>query len=118
YQQNGYWSENTIFDIFTIKLKEGDKSSALTKPNTIAISETLSDKLFPEGNAVGKQVIIGKRFPLTVSAVYTDFPKNSNLQATYLVSMSTYPILSGESTFYDNWTRIEFDNYVLLKKGA
>ncbi len=118
YQLNGYWSENSIFDIFTIPLKEGDKASALTEPGTIAISETLSNKLFPEGNALGKQVIIGKRFPLTVSAVYTDFPKNSNLQATYLVSMPTYPILSGESAFRENWTRIEFDNYVLLKKGA
>ncbi|HPE78250.1 MAG TPA: ABC transporter permease, partial [Draconibacterium sp.] len=118
YQLNGYWSENSIFDIFTISLIEGTKTSALTEPGTIAISETLSKKLFPEGNALGKQVIIGKRFPLTVSAVYTDFPKNSNLQATYLVSMPTYPILSGESTFGENWTNIEFDNYVLLKKGA
>jgi len=118
YELNGYWSENTIFDIFSIELKEGDKSTALTSPNTIALSETVAKKLFPEGNAVGQQVIIGKRFPLTVSAVYVDFPKNSNLQATYLVSMATYPILSGDPAFGENWTAIEFDNYVLLKKGA
>lgn len=118
YELNGYWSENSIFDIFSIKLKEGDKATALTSPNAIALSETVSNKLFPEGNAVGKQVIIGKRFPLTVSAVYVDFPKNSNLQATYLVSMPTYPILSGDPAFGENWTNIEFDNYVLLKKGA
>lgn len=118
YQLNGYWSENTIFDIFSITLKEGDKASALTEPNTIALSETLSNKIFPEGNAVGKQVIVGKRFPVTVSAVYVDFPKDSHLQPTYLVSMSTYPMLSGENAFGENWTAIEFDNYVLLKKGA
>jgi len=118
YQLNGYWSENTIFDIFSVTLKEGDKASALTEPNTIALSETLSNKIFPEGNSVGKQVIVGKRFPVTVSAVYVDFPKDSHLQPTYLVSMATYPILSGELTFGDSWTDIEFDNYVLLKKGA
>ena len=118
YELNGYWSENTIFDIFTIKLKEGDKASALTSPYSIALSETVANKLFPEGNAVGKQVIIGKRFPLTVSAVYVDFPKNSSLQPTYMVSMATYPILTGETTFGERWTSIEFDNYVLLKKGA
>ncbi|HPF52497.1 MAG TPA: ABC transporter permease, partial [Draconibacterium sp.] len=118
YQLNGYWSENTIFDIFSVSLKEGDKASALTEPNTIALSETLSNKIFPEGNSVGKQVIVGKRFPVTVSAVYVDFPKDSHLQPTYLVSMATYPILSGELTFGDSWTDIEFDNYVLLKKGA
>ncbi len=118
YELNGYWSENTIFDIFSIRLKEGDKATALTSPYSIALSETVANKLFPEGDAVGKQVIVGKRFPLTVSAVYVDFPKNSNLQATYLVSMPTYPILSGETLFGDSWTDIEFDNYVLLKKGA
>jgi putative ABC transport system permease protein len=115
---NGYWSENAIFDIFTINLKEGNKSNALTEPGTIALSETLSKKLFPEGNALGKQVVVGKRFPVTVSAVYEDFPQNSNLKATYLVSMPTYPVLSGDQAYGENWTDIEFDNYVLLKKGA
>ena len=118
YQLNGYWSENSIFDIFTIRLIEGNKSNALIEPNTIAISETLSKKLFPEGNAMGKQVIIGKRFPLTVSAVYADFPQNSNLKATYLVSMPTYDVLGDGPKYRDNWTNISFDNYVLLKKGA
>ena len=118
YELNGYWSENSIFDIFTINLKEGNKNNALTEPGTIALSETLSKKLFPEGNALGKQVIVGKRFPVTVSAVYEDFPQNSNLKATYLVSMATYPVLSGDLGYGENWTDIEFDNYVLLKKGA
>ncbi|MBW8332150.1 MAG: ABC transporter permease [Prolixibacteraceae bacterium] len=118
YELNGYWSENSIFDIFTITLKEGNKSNALTEPGTIAISETLSKKLFPEGNALGKQVTVGKRFPVTVSAVYADFPQNSNLKATYLVSMATYPVLSGEQAYGENWTNISFDNYILLKKGA
>ena len=116
YQLNGYWSENSIFDIFTIKLIEGNKSNALTEPNTIAISETLSKKLFPMGNALGKLVIVGKRFPVTVSAVYADFPQNSNLKATYLVSMPTYDVLANEPNYRDNWTSISFDNYVLLKK--
>lgn len=118
YQLNGYWSENSIFDVFTIRLIEGNKSNALTEPNTIAISETLSKKLFPEGNALGKQVVVGKRFPVTVSAVYADFPQNSDLKATYLVSMPTYDILGDGPKYRDNWTNISFDNYVLLKKGA
>jgi len=118
YELNGYWSENSIFEIFTINLIEGSKSNALTEPGTIALSETLSNKIFQEGNALGKQVIVGKRFPVTVSAIYEDFPKNSNLQATYMVSMATYPSLSGNPAFRENWTNIEFDNYVLLKKGS
>ena len=117
-QQDGYWSENSVFDIFTIKLIEGNKNTALTEPNTIAISETLAAKIFPNGNAVGKQVTIGKHYMVTVSAVYADFPKNSFMKPTYMVSMATYPVLSGETDYYSDWRTIQFDNFVLLKKGA
>lgn len=117
-EKDGYWSENTVFDIFTVKLIEGNKESALTEPSTIAISETLSKKLFPNGNALGKLVTIGKHYPLTVSAVYADFPKNSSLRPTYMVSMPTYEVLAEGPTYRDNWRTIQFDNFVLLKKGA
>jgi len=117
-EPDGYWSENSIFDIFTIKLVEGNQGNALTEPNTIALSETLSKKLFPGGNAVGKQVTIGKHYPFTVSAVYADFPKNASIRPTYMVSMCTYDILGDGPKYRDNWTTIQFDNFVLLKKGA
>jgi putative ABC transport system permease protein len=117
-EKDGYWSENTVFDIFTVRLIEGTKDNALTEPSTIAISETLSKKLFPNGNALGKLVTIGKHYPLTVSAVYADFPKNSSLRPTYMVSMPTYEVLAEGPTYRDNWRTIQFDNFVLLKKGA
>lgn len=118
YEKDGYWSENTIFEIFTIHLIEGEKRNALTEPNTIAISQTLKDKLFPEGNALGKQITIGKRFPLTVSSVYADFPLNSSLRPSYLISMPTFDVLGGRPGFRDDWRYIDWDNFVLLKKGA
>ena len=118
YEKNGYFSENSIFDIFTITLKEGSNRNALTEPSTIALSETLQKKLFPEGGAVGKKVVIGKRFPLTVTAVYFDFPLNSNMRPSYLVSISTYETLADRRGYRDEWTYIDNDNYVLLKKNA
>ena len=69
YEKNGYFSENSIFDIFTISIREGNSKNALTDPNSIAISETLEKKLFPEGGAIGKKIIVGKRYPLTVTVV-------------------------------------------------
>ena len=118
FQKFGYWSENSIFRIFTIDIKEGNKQTALDEPNTIAISETLAAKLFPDGNAVGKKVTIGKRVPLIVTAVYSDFPMNSNLRPSYLVSMKSFETITGRTGFQQNWVNIEYDNYVLLRKGA
>jgi putative ABC transport system permease protein len=118
YEKNGYFSENSIFDIFSISIKEGSSKNALTEPNSIAISETLEKKLFPGGEAVGKKVVIGKRYPLTVTAVYNDFPRNASLRPSYLVPISTYETLAARKGFRDDWTYIDNDNYVLLKKGA
>ena len=118
FEKQGYFSENAIFDIFTIQLYEGDKGRALTAPNTIVLSETLQQKLFPEGGALGKQVTLGKRHPLAVTGVYKDFPRNSHLRPSYLISIATYEALSGNKDFRDDWRNISNDNYVLLKKGA
>lgn len=118
FEKQGYFSENAIFDIFTIQFNEGEKSQALTDPNTIVLSETLQQKLFPKGGALGKQVILGKRYPLTVKGVYKDFPRNSHMRPSYLISMATYEALSGRQDFRDDWRNISNDNYVLLKKGA
>jgi putative ABC transport system permease protein len=117
-EKYGYWSENSVFDIFTIRTKEGSTAHALTDPNTIVLSETLEKKLFPTGDAVGKQVVIGKRHPVTVTAVYHDFPLNSNMKPSYLISLATFEALPENKTFQNNWTYINNDNYVLLKKGA
>ncbi|MFT3737606.1 MAG: ABC transporter permease [Breznakibacter sp.] len=118
YDKKGYWCENSLFDIFSIHLLDGTETSALTEPNSIVISETLRKKLFPQGNAVGKQVLIGKRLTLTVSGVYTDFPANSTLQASFFVSMSTYLSMGGKERVTNDWTSINCDNFVLLKEGA
>ncbi|MGE5394733.1 MAG: ABC transporter permease [Candidatus Saccharibacteria bacterium] len=118
FEKHGYFSENAIFDIFTIDLNEGTSTNALNEPNTIALSETLQQKLFPGGGAVGKQVVLGKRNPLMVTAVYKDFPRNSTIRPTYLVSMATREAMSGRKDFRDDWTAIDNDNFVLLKKGA
>jgi len=118
YEKLGYWCESSIFDIFTLPVKEGNSANALTEPNTIVITEKLEKKLFPEGGAIGKQVIIGKRYPLTVTAVIADFPANSSLKPSYLISMSTFESLFETDGFRDNWTAINNDNFILLKKGA
>jgi len=118
FDKHGYFSENSIFDIFTLRIKNGASANALTEPNTIVITEKLEKKLFPEGGAVGKQVVIGKRYPLTVTAVIADFPANSELEPSYLISMSTFETLSGQKGFHDNWTAINNDNFILLKKGT
>ena len=118
YDTKGYWSENSVFDIFTYRFLEGNEENALVDANTIVLSKELADKLFPGGNALGKNVIIGKRVSFRVDGVYADLPQSTSLRPDYLASLRTYEILPGNRNMRDNWTSIESDNIVLLKKGA
>ncbi len=118
YDKHGYWSEETIFNIFSVDIKEGSVNSALTDPNTIMLSESLSKKIFPDGDATGKEVIIEKRQPLKVTGVYHDFPENSSLKPSFLISMATFDYLRIRNGYQENWTNIDWDNYILLKEGA
>jgi putative ABC transport system permease protein len=114
----GYWAENTAFDIFTYKFIEGSQQNALAEPNTIVLSKRIADNLFHGQNALGKMVVMGKQTALKVDGVYEDLPRSSSLRPEYMVSLQTYETLSGRANFRNDWTYIDNDNIVLLRKGA
>lgn len=117
-QTQGYYSENSIFDIFTINILEGSTKDALTTPNSIVLSKTVADKLFPNGNAIGKQLVINKTSSALVTAVYADFPGRSSLLPSFLLSLSTFEASNTFPDFRNNWNHISNDTYLLLKDGA
>lgn len=114
-QTNGYYSENTIFDIFSIDVIQGDPQNALTRPNTIAISESFANRLFPDGNAVGSHLVIEKKITAEVTLVYKDFPGRSNIRPEYLLSFATYESLNPDFRNGYGWS---YNFFVLLKPGA
>jgi len=118
YEKYGYWAENSLFDIFPVNIIEGSKSNALTEPNTIIISKTFANKIFPSGNAVGQRLIMDKKYPITVSGVYEDIPGNSSLKASFMISLPTFEALNMRRNYRDSWNYIDWYNYVLLKKGS
>jgi putative ABC transport system permease protein len=118
YEEYGYWAENSLFTIFPVKLTEGSEKNSLTDPYTMIISRKFASKIFPGESAVGKRVILDKRYPVIVTGVYDDIPDNSALRASFMLSMSTFEALNVRNNFRDSWTYIDWYNFVLLKHGA
>ena len=54
---------DTFFEMFTIPLSQGDPDNALEGKNSIVISESLANALFPDGNALGKEVNLFEQNP-------------------------------------------------------
>ncbi|HNV28426.1 MAG TPA: ABC transporter permease [Cyclobacteriaceae bacterium] len=75
-------------EIFEIETVKGDLNKTLRTPYQAALTETTAKKLFGEEEPLGKTFIFDSngKFEFTVSALIKDFPANTHLPASMLVS--------------------------------
>ena len=121
-----YYADESILHIFHIPFVDGDSKTALSGPGKVIISEEAARKYFGSENPLGKTLSVhssGNTRPLEVTGVFKDYPSNSHLKLSVLVSYPTYSQVIGsygnpndvlETSF--GWT--DFYTYILLRKGT
>ena len=120
YETNGYYVDSTFFRIFTYDFLYGDPHTALDRPNSAVLSETVAAKLFGNVNPIGKSVNVGLSFdesPYTVQGVFKE-GKKSHIPANFFLSMhnSNVGIWVQNMT---NWaTNNVFYTYIKLREGT
>lgn len=82
-------ADHNFLDVFTYSFLEGEKDEALKDPFSIMISRSMARKLFGDEPAMGKNVIMEKKFDFKVTGVYEDLPVNSILRPAYIFSFTT-----------------------------
>ena len=114
----GYFADQSIFDILTFHFIEGDQKNALVEPLSIVLSKSVADRLFPGGNAVGKQVYGENKIVFNVTGVYEDMPVKSNWRPAYIIPTLSFTTITGWSGYDKNYWAYGFYTYVLLKPNA
>jgi len=121
FESNGYYVDSTFFQLFNYDFKYGRISTALNRPNSLVISESIADKLFGQEDPVGKPVTIGLPFgdfTYTVTGVFVNQGLQSHIPANFFMSMRNNDL----GTFVaadDSWTTNSiFHTYVKLKPGS
>jgi len=71
-------ADSTLFNIFSFKLLEGNKETALQTKNSIVLSRAFANKLFGKESPMGKRVMIEASVPCTVTGIVEDISKSSN----------------------------------------
>ena len=80
--------DDNFFSVFTFKVLQGDKSSALNDLHSIVLSEDMATKYFGSTNALGKtvQLKVNEEFEnFSVTAITENSPQNSTLKVDMLL---------------------------------
>jgi len=117
-EENSYFAEPGIFNVFDITIQEGNPSKALSEPFKVMLSEETAKKYFGEQNAIGKQLRVGNAYDVEVTGIFKNFPAQSHFHPEIFISFSTL----NDSTIYGarglerNWGNNSFGTYVLVKE--
>jgi len=82
-------ADKDFFKMFSFRLMQGDVNSVLSRPATIAISQSIAQKYFPDGNAIGQTIRYDNAYDYEITGVFEDVPANSHLQFSYLTTFET-----------------------------
>ncbi len=109
-------SEN-FFTMFSFPLIEGVDSLALSRINTVVLSESLAQSIFKGENPMGKLINFRGVLDLEVTGVFKDFPENTHMELNALISFETYASRAGE-TATTSWRWDGYYTYILLDPKA
>lgn len=110
-EKKGLYVDENFFDIFDIKVIQGDLKTALKQPRQLVLTKDLALKYFNTTQAVGKQLIVRDSLNYQVSAVIENLSANSHFEADLIASMQD----SSEPRYHNTWgTAFFYFTYVKL----
>ncbi|MDN3596006.1 ABC transporter permease [Zunongwangia endophytica] len=111
-------ADSTFFKIFDLKLLKGNPDEALRAPLSLVLSQTGAQKYFGSENPLGKSLkIMNGEYTAQITGVMEDLPKNTQIQADYLLSLSTFTKIIDPS-LDESWANYEPRGYMLLSEQA
>jgi putative ABC transport system permease protein len=90
----GYFADPEFLTVFTFPLQQGNKSTALSLPNSLVITPAAALRIFGTEDAIGKTLRVGDKGLFEVTGVFTDLPKNTHFDFEAVASYK----------FIDRWT--------------
>lgn len=110
-------TDSSVFEVFDIHLRDGDKVQALSGPNKVVISTRAAKRYFGEENPMTKTISWDGNKNLEVTGVFESLPENSHIKFDFLISYGTLIKDAGKEA-ETNWGWYDFNTYVLLNPGA
>lgn len=113
-EEEFFWADSSVFDVFTIPFIRGNPKTALREPQTMLLTRSTAEKYFGDEDPVGKTIQLNGEDDFTVTGVVEDVPQASHLHYDFLAAMSSAPQSRRESWASNNI----FQTYFLLDAAA
>lgn len=109
-QEKIMMTDPEFLDVFNVAVVSGNPYETLRKPYQAILTETTAKRFYGKENPIGKTFKYNNEYNITVGAVIRDFPGNTHLPASMMLSFSTdekylntstthFTSVSGGSTF-------------------
>ncbi len=109
-EEDFFYADSTVFDIFTYKVLKGEVKSAVRDPNKIVLTETAAGRYFGKSDPIGKILTEGTN-TYEVTGVIEDVPSNSHFRFEALAARNNLPKELG------TWGNFGVFTYLLLPEG-
>ena len=117
----GFFADPSMIDILDLEFVQGDRETALNELQVIVISESMAERFFPKGDALGKMVHIDNYDEAyMITGIMKDLTENSHLELNFLIPMERFRqflINAGREGLYNSRTWAGPYNYILLKEN-
>ena len=110
FEENVYYADSTVFDVFDFEFVNGDQETALDAPNNMVINETIAKKIFKGENPIGQTLETDGNRTWQITGVFKDMPTKSHIMIDAMVSAQTIPFAAST-----NWGGFNIYTYVLLQ---
>jgi putative ABC transport system permease protein len=95
--------DDNFLKFFTFNMISGNPQTALSKPNSVVLTETAALKYFGDENPIGKILHLNNEKQLIVTGVTKNIPRTSSIQYEFLISLETSKTYLGDlNNFYNN----------------
>jgi len=119
FNEEVYFADENLFDVFSVKVTEGNPKTALTVPFTVMLDEEMAKKYFGNEDPMNKSIRFNNQFNLKVSGVYKSFPANAHIHPAVMVSFNTLndTAVYGAEGLRTNWGNNSFFTYLLMPEN-
>jgi putative ABC transport system permease protein len=112
----GSAADSSFFQMFSFPLLEGTPATALSSPNSIAISKTMAISFFGSARAAfGRSLRMNNRRLMHITAVFDDLPTTSSLQFAFVYN---YNNLLQDIDFLSDWIFRRPSTIIELQPGV